>query len=314
MAPHTSTPAPKSVGCHTSTSSTIAKSSSLSPLGQREGNKQPGAAPAGSNSTLVFSAIMERVKEMEDQVKEFVRKENEVDEAEEALEQAKWEEKYEELQKKMEEDRQLIASLRACFPNTEISDFGPNANEVLETMTVRPKGTAGKDFSIQIAMGLAGSNKKGAKYTAILRSLRDLVLQSRINWELPWSQIPASEKSKLFQVARERHPVLKRYMNDWATEEIVKRYMKNKRAHHYASGWLEVPEKYQYLKENSSKRDPNGSRVKRAKAELAAKKSRKATRAAEKKGRKNSRMEDEDVEVSQGEEDRGNEEVDVEME
>ena len=41
--------------------------------------------------------------------------------------------------------------------------------------------------------------------------------------------------------------------------------MKNKRKNHYKNGWLAVPEKYQHLKENAKKRDPQGSRIKRAK-------------------------------------------------
>lgn len=64
--------------------------------------------------------------------------------------------------------------------------------------------------------------------------------------------------------ARDRHPFLSRFEQDWATEEIVKQYVKNKRKNHYAHGWLEVPEKYTYLKQNSSKRDPGGSRSKKA--------------------------------------------------
>jgi len=40
--------------------------------------------------------------------------------------------------------------------------------------------------------------------------------------------------------------------------------MKNKRGHLYGIGQLAVPEKYAYLKDNASKRDPSGSRKKRA--------------------------------------------------
>jgi hypothetical protein len=53
-------------------------------------------------------------------------------------------------------------------------------------------------------------------------------------------------------------------VNDWATEEIVKQYMKNKRKHHYKNGWLDVPERYAYLKDNAYKRNPTSSRKKRA--------------------------------------------------
>ncbi|CAA7260799.1 unnamed protein product [Cyclocybe aegerita] len=113
----------------------------------------PGASAAitGADPLSVMGAVMLHIKEMEDE----------------------------------------LVYLQGRFLNVDISNFGPNANNILETMVACPRGTAGKDFSIQISMGLAGSTKKGAKYTAIL---------SCINWELPWAQIPTSKKAKLFQV------------------------------------------------------------------------------------------------------------------
>jgi hypothetical protein len=45
---------------------------------------------------------------------------------------------------------------------------------------------------------------------------------------------------------------------------LVKQYTKNKRKNHYKNGWLDVPDKFSYLKDNASKRDPTGSRKKRA--------------------------------------------------
>jgi hypothetical protein len=44
----------------------------------------------------------------------------------------------------------------------------------------------------------------------------------------------------------------------------VKQFVKNKRKNHYSNGWLEVPEKYAHLKQNSSKRNPTASRSKKA--------------------------------------------------
>ncbi|KAF8955642.1 hypothetical protein BDZ97DRAFT_1609445, partial [Flammula alnicola] len=105
-------------------------------------------------------------------------------------------------------------------------------------MINRPKGTAGQHWSIQEAMGLAGSERKTDVYQGIQRNLRDLVHNARIRWQSPWNEIPASDKSKLFQVAREQHPLLKRYTNDWATAELVKQYMKNRRGSAYHNGWL----------------------------------------------------------------------------
>jgi hypothetical protein len=69
--------------------------------------------------------------------------------------------------------------------------------------------------------------------------------------------------------AREQNPFLARFVGDWATKEIVKQFLKNKRRNHYRNGWLDVPEKYAYLKNNASKRDPTGSRKKKALSGLA---------------------------------------------
>jgi hypothetical protein len=64
--------------------------------------------------------------------------------------------------------------------------------------------------------------------------------------------------------ARDQHPFLARFERDWATEEIVRQFLKNKRKNHYANGWLEVPKKYAYLKLNSRKRSKTAPRTKRA--------------------------------------------------
>jgi hypothetical protein len=76
--------------------------------------------------------------------------------------------------------------------------------------------------------------------------VRDLVGNARINWELPWAKVPTRDKAMLFEAvrlyiplsarqptevipqAREQNPFLARFNNDWATEELVKQYTKNK--------------------------------------------------------------------------------------
>lgn len=63
---------------------------------------------------------------------------------------------------------------------------------------------------------------------------------------------------------REQHPYLARFRNDWATEAIAKQFVGNKHQHAYDMGWLEVPEKWAHLKVNASKRNPTGSRNKKA--------------------------------------------------
>ncbi|KAI9434898.1 hypothetical protein H4582DRAFT_2080571 [Lactarius indigo] len=113
-----------------------------------------------------------------------------------------------------------------------------------------PKGT-------NIQNGMKLSNDK-PRYHAIRRLVTDMVAAAGINWEVRWADIPASKKAKLYQAAREQAPYLKRFSNDWATEELAKQLLKNKRGHSYRSGYLEVPEKYAYLKINAAKRRPRG--------------------------------------------------------
>jgi hypothetical protein len=114
--------------------------------------------------------------------------------------------------------------------------------------------------------------------------------------------------------ARENHPFLKRYRNDWATEEIVKQYFKNKRKHAYKSKWLEPPTKYQHLTETSQKRTTLGSHVKKATIVLVAKKAKKAAANAKKssgasKGKKKSIEQQEDDGAEQEEMVDGDEDV-----
>jgi hypothetical protein len=60
--------------------------------------------------------------------------------------------------------------------------------------------------------------------------------------------------------ARERHPILKCYENDWATAELVKQYIKNMCCHGYRKGFLEHLAQDDYLKTNSAKRNPSAPR------------------------------------------------------
>jgi hypothetical protein len=72
-------------------------------------------------------------------------------------------------------------------------------------------------------------------------------------------------------------PFLERFINDWAIEDLVKQFMKNRRSNHYRKGWLDVPQKYGYLKANAQKRDRNGSRKKKALSASATSRNRAST-------------------------------------
>ncbi|KAK0433082.1 hypothetical protein EV421DRAFT_1998158 [Armillaria borealis] len=140
----------------------------------------------------------------------------------------------------------------------------PGTAQGRESKVPKPKGQPGKDYSIAEKMGLAGSRKKRDRYNALLRSARDLTLNARLPFERAWRDIPAASKATLFAVARDMHPFLSRFENDWATEVIVRQFMKNKRKTLYKAGSLEKPKGYDYLKENSAKRDQSKSRKKTA--------------------------------------------------
>jgi hypothetical protein len=57
-----------------------------------------------------------------------------------------------------------------------------------------------------------------------------------------------------------------RYVNDWATEAIVRQWMKNKRSYAVQKGYLDVKPKWDYLKNNSTKRTdaPRGNGKRKA--------------------------------------------------
>ncbi|KAF7972874.1 hypothetical protein HWV62_16656 [Athelia sp. TMB] len=145
------------------------------------------------------------------------------------------------------------------------SDKGPDGHDS-DQLIPKPDGVAGWTYSIQDEMGLTGKmgDKNYDQYKAIQRYLHVLVFNARIDAELGWKQIPARDKATLFEVARDRIPFLARFEGDWATEDLVKQFLKNRRQNAYRKGYTEPPKRYAHLKENSLKRDPSGSRRKKA--------------------------------------------------
>ncbi|KAJ7845963.1 hypothetical protein B0H14DRAFT_3454699 [Mycena olivaceomarginata] len=157
--------------------------------------------------------------------------------------------RFEELEKAQAANAALRKKVQALADKQRIHDLDSDVNENVP----RPA-------NIQNEMGLGGNANDREQYLAIMRNMHDLTHQASINWEQPRAKTPAGAKEKLFAVARERHPILKRYENDWATEELVKQYIKNKRRHGYRKGFLERPAQYDYLKTNSAKRNPSAPR------------------------------------------------------
>jgi hypothetical protein len=115
----------------------------------------------------------------------------------------------------LEDERAKNAELRKRIE--DLTDKPHDGHNAGVAVIPRPHGTAGTNFSIQEAMGLSGSTKKYETYKGIQvrwagttcgrrrsyspqRNLRDLAMNARINWEVPWAQVPARDKAKLFEV------------------------------------------------------------------------------------------------------------------
>jgi hypothetical protein len=60
--------------------------------------------------------------------------------------------------------------------------------------------------------------------------------------------------------ACEEAPFLKKFANDWPTQALAMQLLKNKWGHSYRRGYLEVPDKYAYLKGNAAKKKTQACR------------------------------------------------------
>ncbi|EAU85505.1 hypothetical protein CC1G_06406 [Coprinopsis cinerea okayama7 len=190
---------------------------------------------------------------------------------------AVFKDKIAELEKQLAAKNAIIETTTA----TANATGPPPKPTVPDGSILRPRG----NFSIQVAMGLAGSEKKHSIYQALVRAIKHISGQSPLQYHLTWAENSNEDKVRVFRKCREAHPFLRRFHNDWATEAIRKQWFKNRGGNAYANGYLEVPPKYAYVKDNAAKRNPNGSRVKKSKIVLAKKKNEKRARLAKSKHR-----------------------------
>ncbi|KAJ7588303.1 hypothetical protein C8J56DRAFT_1050366 [Mycena floridula] len=166
-----------------------------------------------------------------------------------------------------------------------VTQPAPGNNHITRVAKIaKPKG---RNYSLQVEMGLGGSTKKTGQYNTILREVRDLSLNARLPWDKAWADISARAKADFFAVVAARHPFLAKFENNWATEKIVRQYFSNKRKTNYKKGTMDVPAKYSHLKDNAAKRDQSKSRKKTAVIVLEAKKreKRRANRQEKKKSK-----------------------------
>ncbi|THU96635.1 hypothetical protein K435DRAFT_797171 [Dendrothele bispora CBS 962.96] len=172
--------------------------------------------------------------------------------------------KHQRLERLAEQRRERDRDMQTASQPTASRTVATNQHDDSAPRIPKPKGQAGKDYTIAIEMGLSKSTQGQQSYNAILRLAQDVVSESRIAWQGKWADIPADQKAIMFAVLRERHPFLKRFENDWASEAIIRQYLKNKKKTHYRQGTLEVPKQYGYLRTNAAARDQSKSRKRKA--------------------------------------------------
>ncbi|KAJ3921495.1 hypothetical protein F5877DRAFT_64905 [Lentinula edodes] len=79
----------------------------------------------------------------------------------------------------------------------------------------KPKGQAGRDFTLCVKMGLSKSTKGLVTYNALVQNTHRAVHESRIPWDkYEWRNIAAADKALLFTIMRECDPILKRFEMD----------------------------------------------------------------------------------------------------
>ncbi|KAL7283908.1 hypothetical protein ACG7TL_001180 [Trametes sanguinea] len=83
----------------------------------------------------------------------------------------------------------------------------------------KPKGTAGNSYNLCTAMGLDGDPEL---YETIRTDVREIVHRAGLDYSLVWNKQPLGVITRIFDLARERHPILRRYAHDWATADLVK--------------------------------------------------------------------------------------------
>ncbi|KAG1730525.1 uncharacterized protein EDB91DRAFT_1085400 [Suillus paluster] len=76
------------------------------------------------------------------------------------------------------------------------------------------------------AMGLEDDRNQ---YISIQGDVHLLCARVGLDFSTKYVHQPAEILSKIFKLARREHPYLKRFQNDWATAEITKQYLQNKR-------------------------------------------------------------------------------------
>ncbi|KAM5537726.1 hypothetical protein V8D89_008613 [Ganoderma adspersum] len=95
-----------------------------------------------------------------------------------------------------------------------------------------PKPSAQR-YNIREAMNLDDQ-----EYLTIRATIHDLVKSAQLKWRDEFRHQDPAKLGHLFKAARKEHPVLRRYVGDWATAVIAKTYMQNMRKYARRRGYM----------------------------------------------------------------------------
>ncbi|KAL7280968.1 hypothetical protein ACG7TL_005917 [Trametes sanguinea] len=124
----------------------------------------------------------------------------------------------EEDMSKEELEAELMNSMQCAGRAAKLADRRKERDAPTDRIP-KLRGTAGNDYNLCRAMGLDNDPEL---YETIRTDVRDIVHQAGLDYSLVWHKQPISVISRIFDLARECHPILQRYAHDWATADLVK--------------------------------------------------------------------------------------------
>lgn len=90
----------------------------------------------------------------------------------------------------------------------------------------KPRGEHGRDFNLQDAMGLG--DRRGT-YLSMLALIRSLIDRAQLEPRAWFRRQDPVKVLQIYIIARDEFPMLKQFQADWATAEMVKQALRNRR-------------------------------------------------------------------------------------
>lgn len=118
--------------------------------------------------------------------------------------------------------QQAAAAIAAAANQAPAAQNPPEDGDIIP----KPRGSGGSTYNVRRAMGLTHDKPK---YARCLRIVRDVALASRINWQKDYSHQDPLVLGRLFRAAQEKEPYLARFEASWATADMLKQFMRNRR-------------------------------------------------------------------------------------